>query len=130
MRVVNVEEERVGLREWLQEQRESGKRQVSISSVMAKLDEDAAALRSSGLPRNGRVTITADDLLGAWEVADLLGVDRTRPSKWRLKGTTFGPNKLPFPQPFVDPKTGPVWLRSQITPLIPFVEERRRTPRA
>jgi hypothetical protein len=132
MREVNDEEGFVGLREWLSEKRDKGVKQVRVTSVLEKLDEAEAAQRptrsGSGKPRNGKVTITSEDLLGAWEVADLLGVDRTRPSKWKLKGTTFGPDKLPFPEPFRDLKTGPVWIRSQIEPLIPFVEERRRIP--
>lgn len=124
----------MGLREWLSEKHEKGVKQVRVTSVLEKLDEDASAAQRvatqhrSGKPRNGKVTLTSEDLLGAWEVADLLGVDRTRPSKWKLKGTTFGPDKLPFPEPFRDLKTGPVWIRSQIEPLIPFVEERRRIP--
>jgi hypothetical protein len=118
------------LRDWLEEKRVKGVKQVRVTSVLDKLDEAVAAerTRSAAVPsRNGKVTITPGDLLGAWEVAELLQVDRTRPSKWRLNKTTFGPDKVPFPEPFVDPKTGPIWLRSQIEPLIPFVEERRRT---
>ena len=119
----------VGLRAWLIERLESGSRTISIQKVLAELDareeRERVVLKSVG-SRNGKVSISPDDLVGAWEVAQLLRVDRTRPSKWRLNNTTFGPDKLPFPEPFADLKTGPVWLRSQITPLIPFVEERRR----
>lgn len=121
------------LRAWLEEKRDKGVTQVRVSSALDKLAEAEAAEQAertahkAAVPgRNGKVTITSDDLVGAWEVSQLLQVDRTRPSKWRLNRTTFGPNKVPFPAPFADLKTGPVWLRSQIQPLIPFVEERRR----
>lgn len=114
------------LREWLEEHA-ARRGRVSALQVLERLDEEHPV---SGRRRaNGRVTIEAEDLLGAYEVAALLRVDRTRPSKWRINGTTFGPDKLPFPEPFSDLKTGPVWLRSQIVPLIPFVEERRRPHR-
>lgn len=116
------------LREWLEDKRVKGVKQVRVTSVLERLDEEhQSPPRKSGRLRNGRVTITADDLLGAAEVAQLLRVDRTRPSKWKLNRTTFGPDKVPFPDPFVDLKTGPIWLRSQIEPLIPFIEDRRRT---
>lgn len=121
------------LRAWLEEKLASGVAQVRVSSALGKLAEaeaaeqaERAAHKSAAPGRNGKVTITSEDLVGAWEVSQLLQVDRTRPSKWRLNKTTFGPDKVPFPAPFADLKTGPVWLRSQVEPLVPFVEERRR----
>jgi hypothetical protein len=115
------------LREWLQEKRDKGVQTVRVETVLAKLDDEKKLSRR----RNGRLTVGADELLGAWDVAELLQVDRTRPSKWRINGTTFGAEKIPFPEPFavISKNEGngtPVWLRSQIAPLIPFVEERRR----
>jgi hypothetical protein len=121
------------MRHWLEEKHAKGVKQVRVSTALEKLKESEAAVArrvaqpTGGKPNgNGRVTITDGDLMGASEVAEFLGVDRTRPSKWRLKNTTFGPDKIPFPEPFADLKTGPVWLRSQIESLVPFVEERRR----
>lgn len=122
------------LREWLQEKRDKGVKQVRVTSVLDKLDEEQQKTppRRSRGARNGKATISGDDLLGAWDVAALLKVDRTRPSKWKLNHTTFGPDKIPFPEPFavISKNKGehgtPIWLRSQIEPLIPFVEERRR----
>lgn len=120
------------LREWLQEKRDKGVKSVRVETVLAKLDDEKKRSRRS---QNGKLTVGADELLGAWDVAELLQVDRTRPSKWRINGTTFGADKIPFPEPFavISKNEGngtPVWLRSQIAPLIPFVEERRRTPKA
>lgn len=119
-----------GLLKWLDGKQKSGSKSVSVGSVIQLLRQemdDALHARSmSGLPKNGKVTITPEDLLGASEVADYLQVDRTRPSKWRKIGTTFGPDEIPFPEPYRQLSTGPVWLRSQIEPFIPHVEARRR----
>jgi hypothetical protein len=121
------------LRRFLEEKANSGVAQVRVRTVLAMLDEELKARR--GGAKNGRVTISPDDLLGAAEVAELLRVDRTRPSKWMMTKkpdgspkppTTFGPDKVPFPQPFAKPQSGPIWLRSQVEPFIPWVEERRR----
>lgn len=116
------------LREWLSARLADGKRTVSVKQVIEKLDEQMATRRG----KNGKVAVTPDDLLGVFEVAELLNVDRTRPSKWRLKGTTFGPDRVPFPEPFAVLRGAtskgdtPVYLRSEIEALRPFVEQRRR----
>jgi hypothetical protein len=118
------------LRTWLEEKADRGVTQVRVSTVLEKLDEselDALQNRRAATGRaDGRVTITPDDLVGVAEIAKILNVDRARPPKWVLKKTTFGPDKIRFPAPYRKLATGPVWLRSQIVPLIPLVEERRR----
>lgn len=132
------------LRSWLEEKRAADVKQVRVTSVLAKLDEaeaeaqEAAALEAEralkGISKSNKATVTAHDLMGVVEIADFLRVDRTRPSKWRRpdkddpsKRTTFGPDHIPFPEPFAILGMGPVWLRSQIEPLVPFVEARRHS---
>lgn len=53
--------------------------------------------------------IKPDDLLGAWEVAGVLGVTKQAVFNRRREGT--------FPEPFRQLRMGPIWLRSQIEPL-------------
>lgn len=126
------------MRQWLEEKRANDVKQVRVTSVLAWLaaiekrlaENDARRKRRAEAEANGKVTVEPGDLLGAFEVAEFLGVDRTRPSKWRHIGTKFGPDAVPFPEPFRELATGPVWLKSEIAPLAPFVEERRRRPRA
>lgn len=112
--------------EWLEEKARGGVKQVRVSSVLAKIAEASEPVNGKKRGAHDKVTITPGDLIGAFEAAELLGVDRTRPSKWRNKGTTFGPDKVPFPAPYVELATGPVWLRSEVLSLRPFVEQRRR----
>jgi hypothetical protein len=126
----------VGLRDLraeLAERQDRGVQQVRIGPLLKRLDEIAASVRSGRRRRNGKLVIGPGDLIGSYEAAQLLKVDRTRPSKWRKVGTTFGPDKIRFPEPIAvlegsDPdKPGtPVYLRSEVEKLIPFVEARRR----
>lgn len=118
------------MREWLVAKREADVKQVRVTSVLSHLDEaeerERKRRRAPRASRNGRTTILPEDLLGAFEVSELLGVDRARPWKWRQNGTTFGPDKVPFPAPFAELQTGPVWLRSAVEPFVPWVNARRR----
>ena len=65
-----------------------------------------------------RVVDGGDSLMGTAEVATLLGVERTRIGKWQRVGQ--------MPQPIDRLASGPVWLRSQVEPLVARVESRRR----
>lgn len=135
------------LRGVLKEKEARGVKQVRVTSVLAALDEAERETATTKRKTNGGAksrTITvkrADivghnakgkpiygpgDLVGSQEAAELLGVDKTRPSKWRINGTTFGPDKVPFPEPVSEVSTGPIFLRSEVEALRPFVEERRR----
>jgi hypothetical protein len=118
-----------GLRTVLEEKQRKGVRQIRISTVLSLYDDAVRAEQekaTNGRRPRGRGRITPDDLLGAVEVARLLNVDRTRPSKWMKKGTRFGPKRVLFPEPFRRLESGPVWLRADVEKMIPFVEERRR----
>lgn len=112
------------LRTFLLEKSDAGVKAVRVKTV---LDMVEAAISNGRSPKKRGSRIQSRDLLGAYEVAALLGVDRTRPSKWMFKGTKFGPDRVPFPKPIVELKSGPIWLRSDVEKMIPFVEERRRT---
>lgn len=111
------------LRLWLERKIDQGVRDVRVNTVLAKLVE---SLPDAKRGRNGTVTIPPGGLVGIHESAEILDVDRSRPSKWRANNTKFGPDKLQFPEPIAVLKTGPVFLRSEVEALIPFVEERRR----
>jgi hypothetical protein len=112
------------LRDWIDEMVAAGKKSVPLAKLREKLDE--VERKPSRGRRNGK--INPADLVGNAEAARILGVDRTRISKWRNKDvlTTFGPKKLPFPEPVATLDAGPVWDRNDVLTILPFVEERRR----
>lgn len=133
----------------LKEKEARGVKQVRVTSVLSLLDDVERELAEAKRPRNGgakskskMVTLRRaeiigynekgkpkygnGDLVGSQEAAALLGVDKTRPSKWRINGTTFGPDKIQFPEPVSEVSTGPLFLLSEVEALMPFVEERRR----
>lgn len=114
------------LRKWLEEKRDAGVREVRVNTVLKKMKELIPPARRN--TRNGRVTIMVNvgEIVGIHEAAEILDVDRSRPSKWRSKGTKFGPDRVPFPEPIDELRTGPVFLRSEVEALKPYVEERRR----
>lgn len=119
------------LRGWAAEKEESGARQVRLSTLIEQLDQAVTSARESKrIAPSGRVTIVPADVMGVVEVAEYLGVERTRPSKWRLLNTKFGPDKIEFPEPYRMLLSGPVWLRQQVEPFKGWVDSRRRKPAA
>lgn len=126
------------LREWLREKQDRGVRDVRVVTVLQKMDEEEAALAKNGKPSPAvarkvilnlgdyvNVTEWGDgkvdefgDLIGTAEVAELLDVERSRIGKWIRRGH--------MPKPLAQLAAGPVWLRSDIEGLIPWVEEGRR----
>lgn len=119
------------LRGWLTEKHERGVRQVRVGALLEQLDQAVISAQQNGrrITASGRATVIPADVMGVVEVAEFLGVERTRPSKWRLLGTKFGPDKIEFPEPYRDLLSGPVWLRQQVEPFKGWVESRRRTKR-
>ena len=102
------------LREFLQEKRDAGIKQVRVATVLAKMEEDdeaAAALTSNGKP-------ASLDLVGTAEAAEILGVERPRIGRWRKYGV--------MPDPVAELKAGPVWYRTQIVGMKGEREKRRR----
>lgn len=55
------------------------------------------------------------DLLGTAEVAEVLGVEKTRLSRWRELGVVL-PNgrRVPFPQPVLELRATPLWQGREI----------------
>jgi hypothetical protein len=126
----------IELRRWLRDKRDRGVTRVSVSVVLEKIDE--LTTTNASRSASGFVRVGPGDLIGVYEAAKLLGVDRTRPTKWRSFGTTFGPDKIKFPEPIAElegapptdptkkPQRIPVFLRAEVEKLQPYVEERRR----
>jgi len=56
------------------------------------------------------VTMSAPDLLGTAEVAAVLGVEKSRLSRWRKLGVVL-PNgrRVTFPQPVLEVSATPLW---------------------
>lgn len=53
-----------------------------------------------------RVPVSPDDLLGATEAIELIGLSRQRMSQLRREGN--------FPTPFVELTCGPIWLKADL----------------
>jgi len=94
----------VGVVSWLAEKRDAGVKQVRVSTMLDKL-----------VGMNG-----ADELVGTYEAAAILRVERPRIAKWRRNGI--------IPEPVAQLESGPVWLRSQIMATLPEADARRRKP--
>lgn len=61
------------------------------------------------------------EFVGTWEAADILGVERPRIGRWLnrwrewVRAGMVGPEpSTKIPKPIADPKSGPVWIRSEI----------------
>lgn len=105
-----------------------GKKSVPIARVLELLAGDERNVRVVKAKYDGSGLIPVDHLVGNAEAAALLGVDRTRISKWRHSDiqTRFGPDRVLFPSPVLSLTCGPLWDKADVLPLLPFVEERRR----
>jgi hypothetical protein len=58
------------------------------------------------------------DLLGLWEVAELLDVEPTRISRWRHKGIVLRDGtRVPLPEPVHTVRATPLWCGRDIRPL-------------
>lgn len=55
-------------------------------------------------------TMVAPDLLGTAEVAELLGVEKSRLSRWRKLGVVLPDGeRVPFPRPVLELSATPLW---------------------
>jgi len=59
--------------------------------------------------------VAAPDLLGTAEVAEVLGVEKTRLSRWRELGVVLPDGRrVPFPRPVLVVRATPLWRGSDI----------------
>jgi hypothetical protein len=58
------------------------------------------------------------ELLGTCEVAETLGIEKSRVPRWRNQGV--------LPEPVADLAAGPIWIRAQIEAVRGERERRRR----
>jgi len=58
------------------------------------------------------------DVVGTAEAADLLGVEKSRISKWRRLGVVLPDGRrVPFPRPVLELQATPLWRGSDIRKL-------------
>jgi hypothetical protein len=63
-------------------------------------------------------SMPAPDLVGTFEAAELLEVERQRLSKWRRYGVVLpGGQRVPFPRPLIELRATPVWRGRDIRAL-------------
>jgi hypothetical protein len=72
------------------------------------------------MARNGRKPKL--ELVGTYEAAEILGVERSRIARW-LKENSRGKPKIP--EPVVRLACGPIWLKADIVRAKPEIEKRK-----